>query len=300
MRDTLPRLLFVGVVVLVVCAPARAVLAEKSNQIRPTPSPLTTTGIEPDSLLLTPRLVLTRYADELTIEGLPGHTQSYAITSIGAGVQAQLGVADWLALEVGVEGYQKLGSITGPSPGDPTRLAEADITGNAVKLSVQGHVRVLNLADPAAVAADPGDVALYVFFRGIGDAFVQEQVDPLFRTDFAEYAFEYRAGGAAQVHVGAGLYLVGFGGVDGVWFTGTKTDTRKGDVAKETALSGAEDPFPFVGGDVLWSRAPNGRSVHDAVSLGAILAFTPEDPLSGFGGPQWTIDLSYTLRIKVD
>lgn len=302
MQQGWERYVISGALAVALIGASAAARAEKSNQIRPTPSPLTTTEIKPGVLWITPRLVLARYSDSLALDGLPGITQDYTINSLGGGAQVQLGVTDWMSLEVGLEGYQKLGTITGPSPGDSSLKTEADVTGNAFKFALQGHVRVFTLAEPGDSEANlgiPGDFALYLFFRGIGDVFSQIQADPLYETTFDELSFEYRAGAAAQVHLGAGVFLVGFGGIDGVIFSGERVDTVKGAESVTTTLSGGDSPFPFFGGDLLWSPGLDSKSIHNALSLGAVLALTPEDPLSGFGGPILTLDLSYTLRFQL-
>ncbi|MBI5524901.1 MAG: hypothetical protein HY897_01060 [Deltaproteobacteria bacterium] len=283
-----------------VAALTGAARAEKSNQIRPTPSPLTTTRIEPWGLTVTPRFIFTSYSDELTIPDLPGQVQKYQIYSTGVAVEAQLGVARWASVELGLEGYQKLGSITGPSPGDPTQLAEAEITGNAFKFAFQGQVRFFKWEREESAEgnlARPGDFAFYLFARGIGDFFSQKQYEPLFHTDFQENSIEYRTGLVGQVHLLKGVYLIGFGGIDGVWFTGSRRDTTETE-EEIVNLGGSELPYPFFGFDILWSPSSVFESsVNDALSLGAILAMTREDE-QGFGGNVWTINLSYTFRFS--
>src|SRR5689334_22863005 len=90
---------------LLAAAPAAA---EKSNQIRPTPSPIANPTLEAGDWLITPKLAMAFYRDSLQT-GIPNVTQDYAINSIGGVVQAQIGVLDWLSLDVGLEGYRKFG-----------------------------------------------------------------------------------------------------------------------------------------------------------------------------------------------
>ncbi|MBI5509576.1 MAG: hypothetical protein HY903_12560 [Deltaproteobacteria bacterium] len=268
--------------------------AEKSNEIRPTPSPITTVGLAPGHWVVAPRLVYARYRDTLTVPDLPGQTQEYAIDSLGVAIEGQHAFAERLAVHLGVEAYQKLGSITGPSPGDFSKRTRADVTGNAFKVAAQANFKVFHF-ERGGDEPTPGELSVYAFGRVLGDLFAQEQVEPLFRTDFSERSLEYRLGAAAHVYLWRGLFVAGFGGVEGVRFSGEREDTVTGGAAQVASISGGDAPYPFFGADLLWAPPFLGRGFEDAVSLGAILALNREDE-TGFGGKVLTFNLGYSVH----
>lgn len=102
----------IAAIAAAVLAHAGTAHAGKSNQIRPTPSPLSTTKIVPGEITLTPRVIYTVYDDTLAIPDLPDQKRVYQIISTGVAVGAQLGLATWAAVELGFEAYQKLGSTS--------------------------------------------------------------------------------------------------------------------------------------------------------------------------------------------
>ncbi|MCC6809226.1 MAG: hypothetical protein IT381_17495 [Deltaproteobacteria bacterium] len=275
---------------LVVCLVARDAFAAKSNQLRPTPSPIQNSRLDAGQWLFAPRFVYTNYSDTTPLPTTPATERKYAISSLGLQLEAQIGLARWFSLTLGLEGYAKIGSITGPSPGDITQNTEADVTGYAFKLAVQTNFRVFSWG-PDRGQPNPGNIWIYVYARGIADLFRQQQVEPLARTDFAEQSFEYRAGVAVHLHIWRGIFIAAFGGVDGVVFGGNRTDTAP---AGTTTFASAETPFPYFGGDLLWAPPWSGGRFDDAISLGAILALTSQDT-TGYGGTQWTINLGYSF-----
>lgn len=263
--------------------------AAKSNQIRPTPSPIETVGLAADTWVFAPRLVYTSYSDVVQVPGYAGQSWEYGIRSLGVAVEGQRGINDWLAVEVSLEGYQKLGEISGPSPtsGLPT---VANVRGNAFKLGLQADVKLFTHGGGASPRS--GDFTLYFFARGIGDVFHQTQEDPTFETEFDERSFEYRSGLAAHIHVYGGAHLALFGGIDGLFFTGQQVDALQDAAPTTTDIGGSEGPYPYFGGDVLWAPASLGG---DVLSLSGVLALTTESE-DGFGGRVFTMSVGYAWR----
>ena len=274
-----------------------AAAAEKSNQIRPTPSPVTTPDVGEGEWVFLPRVLRATYEDSVPVAGT-SLAHDYDIASYGLVVGVQAGVLSWLSLEGSVEAYQKLGTITGPSPGDPRFLTEADVVGNAFKGSFQLTARVFRTGvwEKGSVPA-PLDLTLWAFHRSLFDFFRQEQVEPLFRTDFQETSFDFRSGLALHVHLAEGVYLAPFGGVEGAFFGGARVDTPTGAGSTRADLGGREGPYPFFGADVLWAPLFLGAGFDEAISLGAALALTPEEEEGGYGGDVLTFNLGWTPHL---
>jgi hypothetical protein len=272
--------------------------AEKSNQIRPTPSPVQTPDVQPGELVLLPRILRATYVDSIAVKGHEQLHHDYDITSYGVNMGVQWGALSWLSVEGTVEAYQKLGTITGPSPGNVRFLTEADVVGNAFKGSVQLTAMAFRRGDwkKGGVPA-PLDFTLWGFGRAIGDFFRQAQVEPLYRTDFLERSFDYRGGLAVHLHLWNGIYLAPFGGAEGVIFSGERQDLRTGGVATVTAIGGTEGPYPFVGADLLWAPLFLGFGFDEAISLGAVLSNPPEEEEGGFGGSVLTFNLGWTPHL---
>ncbi len=268
---------------LVLLVPTAA-SADKSNQVRPTPSPILRPELREGELVLTPKVAYARYRDELG-SGIAGYPYEYDITSAGLVLQAQYALRDWLHLSGTLESYRKLGTIVGPSPGDISKLVEAHVLGWAQKVGVQADVRVYE----RDAGGKLGDVAVYLFGKGLIDIFRQDQKEPLSSAHFAENAFVYRLGGAAHLGLIEDLYLAPFAGLEGFVFSGEQIVRTPAEEVVSTG--GSEGPYPFFGGDVLWTL---GAAHEQALSLGAILALAAEDD-SGFGGKLLTINAGYTL-----
>jgi hypothetical protein len=145
-----------------------------------------------------------------------------------------------------------------------------------------------------------GSTDVYLFGRLLGDVFNQTQKDDYFEARFEEQKLEYRAGCEVVTHVAGGFFLAAFGGVEGITFSGADTfeDTGAGLPRSRVDRGGHEGPYPFFGGDVMWAPTFLGADWDEAISLGAILALTPEDG-EGFGGGVWTIDLAYSMHFDL-
>lgn len=272
---------------------ASPALAQKSAQVRPTPSPIQRPGLRAGELVLSPEAIYANYTDNIE-SGLAGYPHHYDITSAGLVVHAQYGVKDWLHLDLGVEAYRKFGTITGPSPADPSKLVEAHVLGWATKIGLQADIEVYERATmEAGQPANAGDFAAYLFVKALGDFFRQNQNDPLAQTQFAENGLVYRAGAAVHLHLARGVFVAPFGGIEGLAWSGERTDAFAGAEEAATSTSGS-DFYPFVGGDLLWAPQQLGGTYDQALSLGAILALAGEDD-SGFGGKLLTLSLGWSF-----
>jgi hypothetical protein len=272
-------------------APSLATAA-KSNQVRPTPSPILRPGLRSGELVLSPEAVYANYTDNIE-SGLPDFPHHYDITSAGLVVHAQYGLSDRLHLDLGVEHYRKFGTITGPSPADPSQLVEAHVLGSATKIGLQADLEVLaRRTNEESQPPRPFDFAAYVFAKALGDIFRQDQNEPLAQTQFAENGLVYRAGAAVHLHLTHGLFVAPFGGVEGLRFSGERTDTLNGDAS--TSATEGSDLYPFFGGDLLWAPPQLGGTYDQALSLGAIWSLAAEDD-SGYGGKLVTFSLGWSF-----
>ncbi len=280
---------------LALCFAATPALAEKSNEVRPTPSPITHPTLKAGGLILSPSVVYANYKDRLDVQGLPGVTQQYDIRSVGVLLEAQTAVLDWLILQGSLETYRKLGVIQGPSPGAPLTLVEADVLGYAVKLGGQVTVRLLG---DGLAEAEPSPLAfsLYAYGGALADVFHQTQEEPFSETDFDERSLTYRAGLAANVHLASGFFLAPFGGIEGVRFSGERRDRLAGAAETKDSLGGGDGPYPYVGGDLLWAPVVIGGSFDQALSLAAIYALAGDDE-TGYGGKLLTLSVGYTFKL---